>query len=41
VVPDSRNLPAEFAESRWPFIVERLGLAIDSGGPGERRGGLG
>jgi N-methylhydantoinase B len=41
VVPDSRNLPAEFAESRWPFIVERLGLAIDSGGPGEHRGGLG
>jgi len=41
VVPDSRNLPAEFAESRWPFIVERLGLAVDSGGPGEHRGGLG
>jgi N-methylhydantoinase B len=41
VVPDSRNLPAEFAESRWPFLVERLGLAVDSGGPGERRGGLG
>jgi N-methylhydantoinase B len=41
VVPDSRNLPVEFAESRWPFIVERLGLAVDSGGPGEHRGGLG
>lgn len=41
VVPDSRNIPAEFAEARWPFIVERLGLAADSGGPGERRGGLG
>ena len=25
VVPDSRNIPVEFAESRWPFIVERLG----------------
>ncbi|MEU5992575.1 hydantoinase B/oxoprolinase family protein [Spirillospora sp. NPDC047418] len=41
VVPDSRNIPAEFAEARWPFIVERLGLAVDSGGPGEYRGGLG
>jgi N-methylhydantoinase B len=41
VVPDSRNIPAEFAEARWPFIVERLGLAVDSGGPGEFRGGLG
>jgi N-methylhydantoinase B len=41
VVPDSRNLPTEFTESRFPFIVERLGLAIDSGGPGEFRGGLG
>jgi N-methylhydantoinase B len=41
VVPDSRNIPIEFAESRWPFIVERLGLAVDSGGPGRYRGGLG
>jgi len=41
VVPDSRNLPAEFTESRFPLIVERLGLAVDSGGPGEYRGGLG
>ena len=41
VVPDSRNIPVEFAESRWPFIVERLGLAVDSGGPGRHRGGLG
>ena len=41
VVPDSRNLPTEFTESRFPFIVERLGLALDSGGPGEHRGGLG
>jgi N-methylhydantoinase B len=41
IVPDSRNIPAEFAEARWPFIVERLGLAVDSGGPGEHRGGLG
>ena len=41
VVPDSRNLPTEFTESRFPLIVERLGLAIDSGGPGTYRGGLG
>jgi N-methylhydantoinase B len=41
VVPDSRNIPVEFAESRWPFVVERLGLATDSGGPGRYRGGLG
>ncbi|MBW3658012.1 MAG: hydantoinase B/oxoprolinase family protein [Actinobacteria bacterium] len=41
VVPDSRNLPTEFTESRFPFIVERLGLAQDSGGAGRFRGGLG
>jgi N-methylhydantoinase B len=41
VVPDSRNIPVEFAESRWPIRVERLGLAVDSGGPGRFRGGLG
>ena len=41
VVPDSRNLPTEFTEARFPFLVERLGLAVDSGGPGLFRGGLG
>ena len=41
VVPDSRNLPTEFSESRFPLVVERLGLAIDSGGAGRFRGGLG
>ncbi|MET7464786.1 hydantoinase B/oxoprolinase family protein [Nonomuraea sp. NPDC005501] len=41
VVPDSRNIPVEFAEARWPFRVERLALACDSGGPGLFRGGLG
>jgi N-methylhydantoinase B len=41
IVPNSRNLPTEFTESRFPLIVERLGLAIDSGGPGQFRGGLG
>jgi N-methylhydantoinase B len=41
IVPDSRNLPTEFSESRFPVLVERLALAADSGGPGEFRGGLG
>jgi N-methylhydantoinase B len=41
VVPDSKNLPAEFTETRFPLRVERLALAPDSGGPGKRRGGLG
>ncbi len=41
VVPDSRNLPTEFTESRFPFRVEALQLACDSGGPGRYRGGLG
>ena len=41
VVPNSRNLPAEFSETRYPVIIEKLGLAADSGGSGYRRGGLG
>ncbi len=41
IVPDSKNLPAEFAETRFPVVIEKLGLATDSGGPGKRRGGLG
>ena len=41
IVPDSRNQPAEFTESRFPVIVEKLGLSTDSGGAGEYRGGLG
>ncbi len=41
VVPDSRNLPTEFSEGRFPFVVERLGLATDSGGAGRYRGGCG
>ena len=41
VVPDSRNLPTEFTESRFPFRVEGLGLAVDSGGAGRYRGGCG
>ncbi|MEQ8659299.1 MAG: hydantoinase B/oxoprolinase family protein, partial [Gammaproteobacteria bacterium] len=34
-------LPAEFIEQRFPVAVERVGLAMDSGGPGKYRGGLG
>ena len=41
IVPNSRNLPAEFSETRYPVRVEQLGLATDSGGAGYRRGGLG
>jgi N-methylhydantoinase B len=41
VVPDSKNLPVEFTETRFPLRVERLALAPDSGGAGLRRGGLG
>ncbi len=41
IVPDSKNLPAEFAETRFPVLIETLALATDSGGPGRWRGGLG
>ena len=41
VVPNSRNLPAEFSETRYPVVIEKLGLATDSGGAGARRGGFG
>ena len=41
IVPDSRNQPAEFTETKLPLLVEKLALATDSGGAGFRRGGLG
>jgi len=41
LVPYSKNLPAEFIEQRFPVVVERVGLARESGGPGKYRGGLG
>ena len=41
VVPDSKNMPAEFIETSFPARVERLALATDSGGAGQFRGGLG
>lgn len=41
IVPNSRNLPVEFSETRFPIRVEHLGLAKDSAGAGYRRGGFG
>ena len=41
IVPNSRNLPAEFSETRYPIRIEKLGLACDSAGAGYRRGGFG
>ncbi len=41
IVPDSRNQPAEFVETRFPILIEKLGLKTDSGGPGKFRGGQG
>lgn len=41
VVPNSRNLPVEFSETRYPVRIEQLALRQDSGGPGQMRGGLG
>ena len=41
VVPDSKNMPAEFIETSFPARVETLALATDSGGAGQYRGGLG
>ena len=41
IVPNSRNLPAEFSETRYPIMVEQLALKQDSGGAGYRRGGFG
>src|SRR5260370_5211633 len=38
IVPDSRNQPAEFTETRVPLLVEKLALRTDSGGAGKRRG---
>ena len=38
---DTHNTPVEMMELRFPIIVERHALVPDSGGAGERRGGLG
>lgn len=38
---ESRNVPVEILEQRFPILVERYELLQDSGGPGRFRGGLG
>lgn len=38
---DTRNVPVETMESRFPLRMERHALRPDSGGPGQHRGGLG
>jgi N-methylhydantoinase B len=40
-VTNSRNLPAEVLENEFPLHVDLYGLAVDSGGAGQHRGGLG
>ena len=37
----TRVTPTEVWEAKNPFILERVALAEDSGGPGQHRGGLG
>lgn len=37
---DFRNLPVEILENRVPVRINRLCFGVDSGGPGEFRGGL-
>jgi len=32
IVPDSRNQPAEFTETRFPLLVEKLALRMELGG---------
>ncbi len=38
---DTRNVPVEVVESKFPLRIERYELRQDSGGPGKFRGGLG
>ena len=38
---DTHNSPAEQLEAKYPLLIENYRLREDSGGPGERRGGLG
>lgn len=41
LVVNVMNTPVEAVETEFPVRVERYGLAQDSGGPGQYRGGLG
>ena len=38
---DTRNIPVEIVEAKYPLRVERYTIREDSGGPGKFRGGLG
>jgi N-methylhydantoinase B len=38
---DTRNIPVEIVENKYPLRVERYSVREDSGGPGRCRGGLG
>jgi N-methylhydantoinase B len=38
---DSKNVPAELLEQRYPLRLQQFGLREDSGGAGKFRGGLG
>ncbi|MEY9543143.1 N-methylhydantoinase B [Bradyrhizobium diazoefficiens] len=40
-VTNSLNLPTEVMENEFPLLCEEYGLAVDSGGAGRHRGGLG
>lgn len=40
-ITNSSNLPAEALENEYPLLVEEYSLRPDSGGSGQRRGGLG
>jgi N-methylhydantoinase B len=40
-VTNSLNLPTEAMENEYPLLCEEYALAVDSGGAGRRRGGLG
>lgn len=40
-VSNSLNLPTEALENEYPLLCEEYGLAVDSGGAGRQRGGLG
>ena len=38
---DTRNIPVEIVEAKYPLRIERYAIREDSGGPGRFRGGLG
>lgn len=40
-ITNSLNLPTEAMENEYPLLTEEYGLAVDSGGAGRQRGGMG